>query len=412
MKKYATMCSVTVILALTLAALFACSSGSGGDFILPPVTTYAITVTPIGAGASEAVTANVTRAAAGTTVTLTATLGAGRRVVLSAGGVTITPSTINTNNGTAAFTMPANAVAVTANFSNTPVYGMGYFENHTANTKSFKMHYVPSGGSFVMGEHVYTPTQTVFLTKNFWMGETEVTQGLWEAVWGATWPGTAPSSTYGDGDTRPAYYVNWYDSVAFCNLLTIADGSISNTEQVYYSDVALTVAYTKANATNSAPVYVDWTKKGYRLPTEAEWEYAARYIDGTNWTRGDHVSGGTVYTDETDPDKVGDYAWYSGNNGASGTPEYGSKDVGQKTANALGLRDMSGNVYEWCHDWYASYSGGALADPSGSISGSRRVNRGGNWIFTAYSLRCAYRDLITPTNRDSLIGFRLCRTGD
>ncbi|MBN1617112.1 MAG: SUMF1/EgtB/PvdO family nonheme iron enzyme, partial [Spirochaetales bacterium] len=319
-------------------------------------------------------------------------------VALSAAGVTITPSTISTSGDTATFTMPGNAVTVSAAFSS---ISAGYAQPHTVNGETFDIHYTPSG-TFTMGENVETPTQTVTLTKNFWMGETEVTQGLWEAVWGTTWPGTAPSSANGDGDNKPAYYVNWYDAVAFCNKLTIADDSIGVNEQVYYSDATFTTPYTSGTT-----VYADLSKKGYRLPTEAEWEYAARYRDGTNWTRGDHVSGGPVYTDETDPDKVGDYAWYSGNYSPSG-----SKDVGQKTANSLGLKDMSGNVFEWCYDWYDAYSGGSETDPTGPESGSYRVYRGGVWNSTEINLRCAFRCGDTPTTRSDGIGFRLCRTAD
>ena len=359
---------------------------------------YPITITPTGATGSEGVTASVSTAAQGTTITLTATLGASRRVVLSAAGVTITPSTISTSGDTATFTMPANTVDVRVCFFTATTQSVGVVD--------FNMNYVPSGGTFIMGENVETTTQTVTLTKNFWMGETEVTQGLWEAVVGS-WPGTEPSSEYGDGDNKPAYYVNWYDAVAFCNKLTIADDSIADSEQVYYSDATFTTPYT-----SGMTVYADLSKKGYRLPTEAEWEYAARYIDGTNWNGGDHVSGDTS-ADYITSTVVGDYAWYGGNNsGSGGDPTYGSKDVGQKTANSLGLKDMSGNVMEWCYDWYAEYSGSSETDPTGPSTGSRRVLRGGSWGNSAFLLRCAVRDFITPAFRVNDVGFRLCRTAD
>lgn len=272
---------------------------------------------------------------------------------------------------------------------------------------SFNMHSVPSGGTFIMGEHVETTTQTVTLTRNFWMGETEVTQGLWEAIWGTTWPGTDPDgSGFGAGANYPAYFVNWRDAAAFCNLLTVADGSIADTEQVYYSDASFTTAYTKPDAASNVEVYIDWSKKGYRLPTEAEWEYAARYIDGTRWNRGDHVSGGPVYTDETDPDKIGDYAWYDGNNSPGG-----SKMVGQKVANALGLRDMSGNVFEWCYDRYADYSGTCVNDPTGPTSSFARIIRGGCWNGTGGYLRSAFRITdVFPEERYAICVFRLCRS--
>ena len=383
----------------------------------PTTTTYAVTVSLSGAAAGESVTADVSEAAEGTTVTLTAALGSGRQVVLGAAGTTITPSTVNTNGTTASFTMPAQDVGVSAAFS----YYAGGSVTHTANAVSFNMHYVPSGGPFIMGEHVESTTQSVTLTKNFWMGETEVTQGLWEDVWGG-WPGTDPDgSGYGAGTNHPAYYVNWYDAVAFCNLLTIADSSISNTEQVYYSNDLLTEAYNKDDAVASAAVFVDWSKTGYRLPTEAELEYAARYIDGTSWNKGDHVSGDTEYA-SYDPgsgpvsgsplasdDRISEYAWWDGNNSPTG-----SKEVRQKTTNALGLRDMSGNVNEWCYDiWQTEYSGGSETDPSGPESGSsNRARRGGYWFVTGDHLRCADRYYHNPSNRLYLVGLRLCRTAD
>ena len=389
-------------------------------------SSYPITVSPSGAASGESVTADVSEAAEGATVTLTAALNSGRQVALSASGVTISPEAISTDGGTATFTMPAAAVEVTAAFS----YYAGGAVSHTADTVSFDMHYIPSGGPFTMGEHVETTTQSVTLTKNFWMGKTEVNQGLWEDVWGTTWPGApgdVPSSDYGLGAEYPAYYVNWFDAAAFCNLLTLADDSIADNQRVYYSDAGLTTAYTKTDAASSYDVYVDWSKTGYRLPTEAEWEYAARYIDGTSWNNGDHASGDTDYACYENPpgsgpvsgsllasdERISEYAWWSGNNsGSSGDPTYGTKEVGQKTANALGLRDMSGNVWEWCYDRYATYSGDSETDPAGPESGGFRVIRSGCWSDSGISQRCAYRSDFGPSNRYQFNGFRLCRTAD
>ena len=382
----------------------------------PASTTYRVTISPSGSAAGESVRADVSDAAAGAAVTLTASLGGGRQVVLSAAGITITPSTVKSNGGTATFTMPAQATEVSAVFSN--AYSAGSTVTRTANTVSFNMHFVPSGGPFTMGEHVVSPTQSVTLTKNFWMGETEVTQGLWEDVWGG-WPGNDPADhDYGAGDNHPAYFVNWYDSAALCNLLTLADSSIADTQRVYYSDEGLTTAYTKANAANSIPVFIDWSKTGYRLPTEAEWEYAARYIDGTSWNNGDHVSGDTEYacfgTASGSPlatnERISEYAWWSGNNGGA---TQGSKPVGQKTANALELYDMSGNINEWCHDYYTSYSGGSETDPIGPENGTNRTYRGGIWYGSSDGLRCAVRSSDSPTSRgNGLVGLRLCRTAE
>ncbi len=190
----------------------------------------------------------------------------------------------------------------------------------------------------------------------------------------------------------------------------MADESIADNQQVYYLATDHSTAYTKEHALASTPpgVWADWSKKGYRLPTGAEWEYAARYIDGTSWNGGDHVSGGPVYTDTTEPDVIGDYAWYAGNNSPRGT-----KVVGQKTANALGLRDMSGNMYEWCYDWWVdNYSDGSQSDPVGPGSGSYRVLRGGSWDDDAVYLRCARRNCDIPSFRFFTLGFRLCRTAD
>lgn len=361
---------------------------------------YAITVNSTGEVNGEKVTASVSEATEGTIVTLSATLDSStRKVSFSTSESGITPHTIFTTNCKTTFIMPAKSLAITATFADKPSAATP--DNRTANTVSFNMHYVHSG-TFTMGEDMTTPAPEITLTKDFWMGETEITQGLWEAVWGLTWPGTAPAEVPGDGDSYPAYNVNWYDAVAFCNLLTQADDSIATTELVYYSDADKKTAYTKEDAKNNVPVYVDWSKTGYRLPTEAEWEYTARYKDADNsvWNGGDHVSGGPEYTNP----EIENYGWFNENSHEK------CYEVKRLTANALGLYDMSGNINEWCYDWIASYKPISQSDPVGPENGTRRILRGGSWSFGEEYMRVGNRYNYTPSARYSTFGFRLCRT--
>lgn len=140
---------------------------------------------------------------------------------------------------------------------------------------------------------------------------------------------------------------------------------------------------------------------GYRLPTEAEWEYAARYIDGTTFKPGDFASGATAaYTDGPATAAV---AWYSSSM---------THAVGGKTANALGLYDMSGNVWEWTWDWQASYTTGSPytdADSKGPATGTNRVLRGGSWNTSAGLLQAASRDFSDPWGTYDDFGFRPVR---
>ncbi|GBU22767.1 hypothetical protein R80B4_02679 [Fibrobacteres bacterium R8-0-B4] len=133
------------------------------------------------------------------------------------------------------------------------------------------------------------------------------------------------------------------------------------------------------------------------MPTEAEWEYAAR---GGNNSGGYKNSGSNT---------LGDVAWYSGNNGSSGSVNYGAKPVGTKNPNELGIYDMSGNVYEWVSDWYNSsyYSSSPTNNPTGPTSGSSRVFRGGSWNSGARYCRVSYRDYGIPDFSFTYLGFRL-----
>jgi len=155
----------------------------------------------------------------------------------------------------------------------------------------------------------------------------------------------------------------------------------------------------------SPAVYVSWDdtqnfcKKlgsGFRLPTEAEWEYACRSGSTTEYNFGDSASG------------LGGHAWYDEN--ANGVGEKYAHKVGLKQSNAWGLYDMHGNVWEWCQDWYGDYSSGSASNPRGPSSGSYRVFRGGSWFYGPTNCRSASRSWSTPGYRSSRLGFRLCRS--
>ena len=209
-------------------------------------------------------------------------------------------------------------------------------------------------GSFVMGAtpemkkpwYDEDPTHQVKLTDDFYIGKYEVTQALWKAVMGNN-----PSGF--KGDNLPVETVSWNECQEFISKLNSITG------------------------------------KTFRLPTEAEWEYAAR---GGNKSRGYQYSGSNI---------LSDVAWYIDNS------ENMTHPVGSKQANELGIYDMSGNVFEWCQDRYGSYSSSSQTNPTGATSGSRRVNRGGSWVNNAWNCRLSYRFNDSQGYRDDYIGFRL-----
>ena len=235
-------------------------------------------------------------------------------------------------------------------------------ETYTVNGVSFKMVGV-EGGTFTMGataeqgSDAYSnekPAHEVTLS-SFSIGETEVTQALWLAVMGSN-----PSDFTGDLN-RPVEMVSWNDCQTFI---------------------------TKLN---------EMTGKTFRLPTEAEWEFAAR---GGNLSQGYKYAGSNT---------IGDVAWYYDNSYALGSshPDYGTHPVGTKAPNELGLYDMSGNVWEWCQDWYGSYSSSPSTNPTGPSTGSFRMNLGGGWCGNAWSCRVSCRYYENPSGMSSSIGLRL-----
>jgi len=250
-----------------------------------------------------------------------------------------------------------------------------------------------NGGTFTMGSPTTEPSRSSDETQHqvtvsaFWMGKYQVTQEQYQTV-----TGTNPSSFNGSSGKepaageiqgkRPVEMVTWYDAVEFCNKLSAAEG--------------LTPAYTIAGRTpvsgypiTSATVTANWSANGYRLPTEAEWEYACRAGTTTAYNTGAAISDST--------------GWYTSNSGSK------THEVGKKPANAWGLYDTHGNVYEWCWDWYGSYASGAQTNPQGPATGSNRVKRGGSWSSTAENLRSAYRYYNAPGSRGNARGFRVAR---
>ncbi len=256
---------------------------------------------------------------------------------------------------------------------------------------SSNMILIPAG-SFTMGrtkgsgDSDELPTHKVTLS-SFYMGKYEVTQAEWTKIMGNN-----PASGYGVGDNHPVYNVSWYAVLKYCNLRSMGEGltpvyTISgSTDPANWGNVP-----TSDDKTWNAAI-CNWSANGYRLPTEAEWEYAAR--GATN--KPDYLYSGS--------DDINAVAWYSDNNRPNG-----SKPVGRKAPNGLGLYDMSGNVWELCWDWYEKYRRNAQSNPTGPASGSFRVIRGGDWGYSIHFCRVAYRYQNSSSGSLYSIGFRLCR---
>jgi formylglycine-generating enzyme required for sulfatase activity len=225
------------------------------------------------------------------------------------------------------------------------------------------------GGSFMMGSNAggsnVKPVHQVTVS-SFHIGKYEVTQKEWQKVMGNN-----PSNW--KGDYLPVEQVSWYDAVDYCNKRSLKEG--------------LKTCYSGSGSN----INCDWTANGYRLPTEAEWEYAAR---------GGKQSKGYTYSGLND---IGAVAWYDVNSGSK------THTVGGKLPNELGIYDLSGNVWEWNWDIYGDYPGGAQNNPHGVISGSYRVRRGGSWYDDANYCTVSYRNYNVATSSSSNVGFRLVR---
>jgi len=225
----------------------------------------------------------------------------------------------------------------------------------------------------------------------------------WQTVynWATTHGYGFVNAGAGKGANHPVQTVDWYDCVKWCN----ARSQQAGLTPVYYSNVGLTKVYTNGEV---AP-YVNWAANGYRLPTEAEWEKAARgELSGQRFPWGNTIS-------ESQANYYGNisHSYDSGPNGYNSIGSIGgtspaTSPVGSFAANGYGLYDMAGNAYEWCWDRYGTpYAGGS--DPRGPTSGSGRVLRGGDWNDDAIDARCPSRDNNLPNNALNQCGFRCVR---
>lgn len=282
--------------------------------------------------------------------------------------------------------------------------------------KALPMEWI-SSGSFMMGSPVGEPfrkpdegPQTkVTLTKGYWLGKTEFTVGDWKALTGESLRehvakmlkdetvydfggqkntlaafmnfkvGDEDKIMANENDNLPMYFVSWEEAMELCKKLTAGE-----------------------RANDRLPAGYEYT-----LPTEAQWEYACRA--GTTTA----IFTGPLVIEGKNAPALNNYVWYAGNSAENytgkqlGNSGAGPRNAGEKKANAWGLQDMSGNIWEWCRDWYGPYPGGVIMDPTGPASGTARVNKGGSWGSGANDSRSANRAANPQPEKSAYRGFRI-----
>ncbi|MCX6874878.1 MAG: SUMF1/EgtB/PvdO family nonheme iron enzyme, partial [Verrucomicrobia bacterium] len=268
-------------------------------------------------------------------------------------------------------------------------------------------------GAFTMGNSVTADTDITdaapvsTTVSAFYLGVNEVTMSQWQSVyyWAMNHSYTFVNAGAGKGANHPVQMVSWHDVVKWCNARSEQEGLIP----VYYTNDAQTTIY-KTGDVNVTNAQVKWSANGYRLPTEAEWEKAARGgMSGQRFPWGNTITqnlanyrGNTGYSYDLGPNG------YNAIGSVGGTSP-ATSPVGSFAANGYGLNDMAGNVWVWCWDWYGTpYAGGS--DPHGATSGSYRVLRGGSWYGYAYFCRVADRVNSNPAGTGNGVGFRVARS--
>jgi len=350
------------VLAPTLSSVVPGSGPQSGGTVFVINGTNLNRATSVTVGGVAATITVVSPTAIAVTAPASATLGSKNVVITTPGGTATTsfiydPSTVVPSWATVIEFLPDPAV-VTNPFMRYAITNTGLAWRVRDCATGIEMVLVPPTGNFTMGctaSNFYgcdpdeNPTHSVALTQAFYMGRYEVTQLQWLARMGSN-PSYFQGASYPDAGNRPVEQVSW------------------NAIQVYLSAAHL------------------------RLPSEAEWEYACRAWTTTAFNNGSN-----------DDATVGTIAWYSSNAGSQ------THVVGGKAANALGLYDMSGNVWEWVNDWYGPYSSGAQTNPLGPVSGTARVFRGGSWSYGTADVRSSSRYSLAPDTTRNDFGFRVVR---
>ncbi len=268
------------------------------------------------------------------------------------------------------------------------------------------MAYIPAGrfemgDTFNEGPLYERPVHTVQVSA-FYMDKYEVTKGLWDEVysWALTHGYRFDNAGSGKAANHPVHSIDWYDMVKWCNARSEKAGLTPS----YYTDAGQTTVY-RTGQVNVQNGGVKWNA-GYRLPTEAEWEKAARGgLDGRRFPWGDTISHVQANYYGLPASSGGFPFGYHPTYATGGFPY--TSPVGSFAANGYGLYDMTGNVFEWCWDWYGAYGSASQTDPRGPATGSYRVIRGGGWGDYAIDCRSAFRGGYIPDYRFGIIGFRV-----